>query len=230
MVFIFFLKSAPGYLKLMPDPPGNAYQSLNDTSSRKSALKRTKGQPEGSAVTGKTSGRQRHRPAGPPMPASVGTAHPPGWHGPASAGTEPPVGLRGPASAGPARPEPASHRALRRSTAVASATDGLAGHPTPRYRLRSVSHEGGRARGARILDPLANSTSVGGAKGVRTAPSRASAEGGPAPASADAAGTLEDSDGFGRRPAWLRPHCDLGEGGRTENGKEATTAAMRHGC
>ena len=30
------------------------YQRLNDTSSRKSALKRTKGQPEGSAVTGKT--------------------------------------------------------------------------------------------------------------------------------------------------------------------------------
>jgi len=38
----------------MPDPPGNAQQSLKDTSSRKSALKRTKGQPEGSAVTGKT--------------------------------------------------------------------------------------------------------------------------------------------------------------------------------
>jgi len=38
----------------MPDPPGNAHQSLNDASSRKSALKRTKGQPEGYAVTGKT--------------------------------------------------------------------------------------------------------------------------------------------------------------------------------
>ena len=32
----------------------NRYQRLKDTSSRKSALKRTKGQPEGSAVTGKT--------------------------------------------------------------------------------------------------------------------------------------------------------------------------------
>jgi hypothetical protein len=73
-------------------------------------------------------------------------------------------------------------------------------------------------------------TSVEDAKEEGNAPSRASAEGGPAPASVDAAGTLEDSDGFGRRPEWLRPHCDLGEGGRTENGKEATTAAMRHGC
>jgi hypothetical protein len=46
--------SAPGKLKLMPSPPGNAHQRLKDTSSRKSASKRTKGQPEGSAVTGKT--------------------------------------------------------------------------------------------------------------------------------------------------------------------------------
>ena len=38
----------------MPDLQGNAHQSLNDTSSRKSALKRTKGQPEGFVVTGKT--------------------------------------------------------------------------------------------------------------------------------------------------------------------------------
>ncbi|MDO9340550.1 MAG: hypothetical protein Q7T72_08495 [Bacteroidales bacterium] len=38
----------------MSYPSGNAQQSLKDTSSRKSALKRTKGQPEGSAVTGKT--------------------------------------------------------------------------------------------------------------------------------------------------------------------------------
>jgi hypothetical protein len=38
----------------MPVPPGNVYQRLNDTSSRKSALKRTKGEPEGSAVTGIT--------------------------------------------------------------------------------------------------------------------------------------------------------------------------------
>ena len=37
----------------MPDPPGTALQGLNDTSSPKSALKRTNGQPEGSAVTGK---------------------------------------------------------------------------------------------------------------------------------------------------------------------------------
>ena len=46
--------SVPGYLKLMPDPPGNKQQRLNDTSSPKSALKRAKGQPEGFAVTGKT--------------------------------------------------------------------------------------------------------------------------------------------------------------------------------
>jgi hypothetical protein len=39
---------------MIPYPPGNDNQSLNDTSSRKSPLKRTKGQPEGSAVTGKT--------------------------------------------------------------------------------------------------------------------------------------------------------------------------------
>jgi hypothetical protein len=45
--------SVPGYLKLLPFPPGNEQWSLNDTSSRKSALKRTKGQPEGSAVTGR---------------------------------------------------------------------------------------------------------------------------------------------------------------------------------
>ncbi|MGA2406696.1 MAG: hypothetical protein ABSF81_08105 [Bacteroidales bacterium] len=35
-------------------PSGNRYQRLNDTSSRKSVLKRTNGQPEGSVVTGKT--------------------------------------------------------------------------------------------------------------------------------------------------------------------------------
>jgi hypothetical protein len=46
--------SAPGYLELMPHPSGNEQQSLKDTSSRKSALKRTKGQPEGHVVTGKT--------------------------------------------------------------------------------------------------------------------------------------------------------------------------------
>jgi len=38
----------------MPDPQGNVHQRLKDTSSRKSALKRTKGQPEGSVVTDKT--------------------------------------------------------------------------------------------------------------------------------------------------------------------------------
>jgi hypothetical protein len=38
----------------MPDPQGNAQQGLKDTSSRKSALKRTKGQPESFAVTGET--------------------------------------------------------------------------------------------------------------------------------------------------------------------------------
>ena len=46
--------SAPGSLKLIQYPSGNMYQRLNDTSSRKSVSKRTKGQPEGSAVTGKT--------------------------------------------------------------------------------------------------------------------------------------------------------------------------------
>ena len=46
--------SAPGSLKLIQYPSGNKYQRLNDTSSRKSVSKRTKGQPEGSAVTGKT--------------------------------------------------------------------------------------------------------------------------------------------------------------------------------
>jgi hypothetical protein len=35
-------------------PFGIYYQSLNDASSRKSALKRTKGQPEGSVVKGRT--------------------------------------------------------------------------------------------------------------------------------------------------------------------------------
>jgi hypothetical protein len=39
---------------MMPDLSGTVHQSLNDTSSPKSALKRTNGQPEGSAVTGKT--------------------------------------------------------------------------------------------------------------------------------------------------------------------------------
>jgi hypothetical protein len=34
--------SAPGYLKLMPDPPGNKQQRLTDTSSPKSALKTDK--------------------------------------------------------------------------------------------------------------------------------------------------------------------------------------------
>ena len=37
----------------MPSPPGNVHQRLKDASSRKSASKRKKGQPEGSAVTGK---------------------------------------------------------------------------------------------------------------------------------------------------------------------------------
>jgi len=46
--------SATGNLKLKRYPSGNALQRLNDTSSTKSALKRAKGQPEGSAVTGKT--------------------------------------------------------------------------------------------------------------------------------------------------------------------------------
>jgi hypothetical protein len=50
--------SARNNLKLMPYPSGNEHQRLNDASSRKSALKRTKGQPEGSAVTSKT-GRPR---------------------------------------------------------------------------------------------------------------------------------------------------------------------------
>ena len=45
--------SAQNYLKLMPDPSGDAHQRLNDASSRKSALKRIKGQPEGFVVTGK---------------------------------------------------------------------------------------------------------------------------------------------------------------------------------
>jgi hypothetical protein len=43
----------------MPDPPGNVHQSLNDASSPKSALKRTNGQPEGSAVTGKAAEDER---------------------------------------------------------------------------------------------------------------------------------------------------------------------------
>jgi hypothetical protein len=37
----------------MQNPPGYMQQRLNDVSSRKSASKRTKGKPEGSAVTGK---------------------------------------------------------------------------------------------------------------------------------------------------------------------------------
>jgi len=37
----------------MPYPSGNEHQRLKDTSSPKPALKRAKGQPEGSAVTGK---------------------------------------------------------------------------------------------------------------------------------------------------------------------------------
>ena len=52
----FRIQRAPATskLKLMPAPPGNVYQRLKDASSPKSASKRTKGQPEGSAVTGKT--------------------------------------------------------------------------------------------------------------------------------------------------------------------------------
>jgi hypothetical protein len=46
--------SAPGFLKLLPHPSGDELQCLNDTSSPKSALKRTKGKPESFAVTGKT--------------------------------------------------------------------------------------------------------------------------------------------------------------------------------
>ncbi|HEY5469292.1 MAG TPA: hypothetical protein VIK07_02090 [Bacteroidales bacterium] len=38
----------------MPYPSGNRQQRLKDTSSRKSRLGGTKGQPEGIAVTGKT--------------------------------------------------------------------------------------------------------------------------------------------------------------------------------
>jgi hypothetical protein len=37
----------------MPVPSGNEHRSLNDASSRKFRLGGTKGQPEGSAVTGK---------------------------------------------------------------------------------------------------------------------------------------------------------------------------------
>ena len=43
--------SAPGYLKLRLFPSGNWQQRLNDTSSRKSASKRAKGQLESFAVT-----------------------------------------------------------------------------------------------------------------------------------------------------------------------------------
>ena len=46
--------SAPDYLKLTAISSGKWHQSLKDTSSRKSASKRTKGQLEGSALTGKT--------------------------------------------------------------------------------------------------------------------------------------------------------------------------------
>ncbi len=45
--------SVPGNLKLMPHPSGNEQRCLNDTSSRKFRFGGTKGQPEGSAVTGK---------------------------------------------------------------------------------------------------------------------------------------------------------------------------------
>ncbi|MCJ7447407.1 MAG: hypothetical protein MUO72_06940 [Bacteroidales bacterium] len=46
--------SARNNLKLMPNPSGNAHQRLTDASSRKSCFGGTKGQLEGSAVTGKT--------------------------------------------------------------------------------------------------------------------------------------------------------------------------------
>ncbi len=46
--------SVPGDLKLMQHPSGNEQQCLNDTSSPKFRSGGTKGQPEGSAVTGKT--------------------------------------------------------------------------------------------------------------------------------------------------------------------------------
>lgn len=109
--------------------------------------------------------------------------------------------------------DPASHGLLRQSTAVASAIDELAGHPAPRYLLRQALHEGGRARSAR--KPDRDDAHFGGRRFERwEAPPRASADGGFNPASAGAKGTLEDSDGFGRRPEWLRPSCDLGEARR----------------
>ena len=46
--------SARNNLKLMPYPPGNEHQRLNDASSRKSCFGGTKGQPEGSAIKSKT--------------------------------------------------------------------------------------------------------------------------------------------------------------------------------
>jgi hypothetical protein len=59
----------PGDLKLMPHPSGNEQQCLNDTSSRKFRFGGKKGQPEGSAVTGKTG-----KPAKPKIPNKISTA------------------------------------------------------------------------------------------------------------------------------------------------------------
>jgi hypothetical protein len=100
-------------------------------------------------MTRTASAARAHRPAGPPMPASAGTAHPPGSHGPASAGTENPVGASELASASPRDPEPAIPMPASAGTALwqgprrpmpASAGTALRREGTRRPLPRSTDH------------------------------------------------------------------------------------------
>jgi hypothetical protein len=127
-------------------------------------------------------------PAGTPD-ACFGRRRPPhGLHGPASAGTDDLHETHGPASAGTdgsSNPPPAS------------ASEGFA----PRLPMCASARTALRREGTRR--PLLDQQTIHLGEwrgGQREEPPPASVSGGFAPASVDARGTLEDSDGFGRRP------------------------------
>jgi hypothetical protein len=163
-------------------------------------------------MTRTASAARAHRPAGPPMPASAGTAHPPGSNGPASAGTENPVGASELASASPRDPEP------RHPDARFGRHRALAGSPPPDARFgRHRAPVGGHEAPASAIDgPPA---SADGEPTLRQAPAAASADVGSAAASADVEGTP-------RIPATsVVGHGGLGH--RAPRGSPATSVAGR---
>jgi hypothetical protein len=122
------------------------------------------------------------------MPASVDIEDPPGTHGPASAGTDLRIGRHGPASAGtdPRNPGPRTCFGRHRIGTGGNEAPALPVGTTPTsVETRRRQH------------------------GKRPPPASAGRDS--TTASAAAEGTLGDSGGFGLRPRWLRPPCDLEE-------------------